>query len=116
LQTECGRALTDAARFADLERWLAGLPPAVRRIGRIELMSARAAFERGDLDTAEAALDRVRLTDIREGEIGLTELWFSIQERRIAAAEGVPVDDALKERVRRTLTPPRHLDYRMRSQ
>jgi hypothetical protein len=116
LQTECGRALTDAGRFGDLQGWLAGLPEAVRRSGRMELLSARAAFERGDLDTAEATLDRVQLTDIREGETGLTELWFSIQEKRVAAAEGAAVDDALRERVRRTLTPPKHLDYRMRSQ
>jgi tetratricopeptide (TPR) repeat protein len=113
LQTECGRALTEAGRFADLDRWLDGLPQAVRRSGRIEMLAARAATERGDLAGAEAILERIELADVREGEIALTDLWFSIQEKRLAAAEGVPIDDALKERVRRTLQPPKRLDYRM---
>ena len=113
LQTECGQALTEAGRFADLDRWLDGLPQAVRRSGRIEMLAARAATERGDLAGAEAILERIELADVREGEIALTDLWFSIQEKRLAAAEGVPIDDALKERVRRTLQPPKRLDYRM---
>ena len=113
LQTECGQALTEAGRFADLDRWLDGLPQAVRRSGRIEMLAARAATERGDLAGAEAILERIELADVREGEIALTDLWFSIQEKRLATAEGAPIDDALKERVRRTLRPPKRLDYRM---
>jgi hypothetical protein len=113
LQAECGRALTEAGRFADLEGWLSGLPPEVRRSGRIEFLAAQAAMERGDLDEAEAALERIELADVREGEIALTDLWFAIQEKRIAAAEGIPIDEALKERVRRQCKPPKRLDYRM---
>jgi len=113
LQVECGRTLVEAGRFTDLDRWLGTLPESVRRSGRIELFAARAALERNDPATAERILDQVQLVDIREGEIALTDLWFAIQERRIAAAEGVPIDAALKERVRRTLSPPARLDFRM---
>ena len=77
------------------------------------LVAARAAFERGDLDAAQTLLEGIELADVREGEIALTDLWFAIQENRLAAAEGVPVDDALKARVRQTHTPPARLDFRM---
>ena len=113
LQVECGRAIVEAGRFTDLDRWLGTLPESVRRSGRIELFAARAALEHNDTATAERILDQVQLVDIREGEIALTDLWFAIQERRIAAAEGVPIDAALRERVRRTLSPPARLDFRM---
>ncbi|MBE3069461.1 MAG: DUF5107 domain-containing protein, partial [Planctomycetes bacterium] len=113
LQVECGRALADAGRFADLEGWIAALPAAVRRLGRIGLLAARAVYERGDVDAAQGLLEGIELTDVREGEIALTDLWFAIQENRVAAAEGVSVDDALRERVRRTFTPPARLDFRM---
>ncbi len=113
LQVECGRALLRADRLDDLDGWLAGLPEAVRRSGRMELLAAWAACHRDDLDAAEAVLERIELADVREGETSLTDLWFVIQTKRIAAAEGVEVDDDLKQRVRRTLRPPGHLDYRM---
>jgi Tfp pilus assembly protein PilF len=113
LQVECGQALAEAARFEDLARWLAALPAAVHRAGRIALLAARSALEQGDFDRAERTLDGITLADVREGEIALTDLWFEIQERRTARAEGVPIDEALRERVRRTLRPPERLDFRM---
>ena len=113
LQVECGRALLRADRLGDLDRWLAALPEPVRRAGRMELLTAWAACHRDDLDAAEALLDRIELEDVREGENPLTDLWFAIQAKRLAAAEGVPIDDALRQRVRRTLHPPKHLDFRM---
>jgi hypothetical protein len=52
---------------------------------------------------------------MREGEVVLTDLWFGLHEKRIAAAENVPVNDALKERVRREFPPPENLDFRMQT-
>ena len=94
LQIECGRALLDAGRLADLAQWLPTVrrrPPgwanATRRgVGRLP---------RDDLDQAETLLFRVELADIREGETTLTDLWFAIRAKRITAAEGVPLDKAL---------------------
>ena len=50
---------------------------------------------------------------MREGEVVLTDLWFGLHEKRVAAAESVPINDALKERVRREFPPPENLDFRM---
>lgn len=113
LQAECGQALAEAERFEDLERWLASVPPAVQGSGRIAMLAARSALERGDFDRAETILEQIELADVREGEIALTDVWFAIQERRIAAAKGGPIDAALKERVRQTCKPPQRLDFRM---
>ena len=113
LQVECGRALLEARRFDDLADWLAGVPEEIRRAGRIRLLSAWATCHRGDLDAAEALLDELRLDDIREGETAPSDLWFEIQARRAAAAENVPLDDALRRRIRRSRQPPAHIDYRM---
>ena len=113
LQVECGRALLDAGRVEQIPRWLDALPSALRHTGLIRLIEARAACLRGELDAAEALLERIELTGIREGRSPLTDLWFEIQARRTASAEGMPLDDALRGRVRETLTPPAHLDYRM---
>ena len=50
---------------------------------------------------------------LREGEVVLTDLWFGMHERRLAAAENVPINDELRQRVRREFPPPAHLDFRM---
>lgn len=113
LEAECGWALVEAGLFKDLDRRLGALPEDVRRSGRVMLLAARAALARDDLAAAEQLLEQMELVDIREGEISLTDLWFSVQEKRIAAAEGVPVDAALRARVRRTCKPPARLDFRM---
>jgi len=113
LQVECGAAMLEAGRAERLGRWLDLLPDEVRRTGRMQLLEARAAFQRGELESAEAILRRVELPDVREGETALTDLWFAIQAARISAAEGVPVDDELERRVRRSCPPPAAIDFRM---
>ena len=80
---------------------------------RVRVVRAVAALELGELDTVERIiLSGIEVTDLREGETVLTDLWFGVQERRIAAAEGVPVDDELRARVRRECVPPPEIDYR----
>jgi len=36
-----------------------------------------------------------------------------MHEQRIAGQERIPINEALRERVRGECPPPRHLDYRM---
>lgn len=80
----------------------------------LRILEARALLELGRLEEAAAFLDEeVDVPDIREGEVTLSDLWFALHERRLAAEEGVAVDDALRERVRREFPPPRRIDFRM---
>jgi hypothetical protein len=51
--------------------------------------------------------------DLREGERALSDLWFNLHERRLSAQENIPIDDALRARVRREFPPPPAIDFRM---
>jgi tetratricopeptide (TPR) repeat protein len=114
LAVECLQTLTRAERYAEAYDFVATLPEAVRAHERVLLLWAKAAIEISRLDGVERVFSHDFAT-IREGEVSLTDMWFAFQEKRLAAAEKVPVDDKLRERVRRDFPPPRLIDFRMYS-
>jgi hypothetical protein len=99
-------------RFAEADALLKGLPPAVRQAERLQLAAGWVALHFDRLDEVEQTLRR-DFASIREGELTLSELWFGLQEKKLALAEGLEIDDALKARVRRDFPPPYELDFRM---
>ncbi len=109
---EYAHVMIAAKDFEALGAFMKSLPEPIRMHERLRLMSAQAALERGDLDEVAALLDHDFAT-VREGEVSLTDLWFSLHEHRLASAEHVPIDDALKHRVRREFPPPHRIDFRM---
>ncbi len=117
LAAECGALLIEAGQPAAWLARVAGLPEAVRRNGRIRLLEARAALAVADLATVERVLaERPVVADLREGEIALSELWFEYHACRLSAAEKLPLDAALRARVRREFPLPAELDFRMRQE
>jgi len=109
----CG-ALVSAGRAADALSLLERLPADARRRGRVVLLECRAALSLGLLDRARAILEGMpEIPDLREGEVSLTDLWFDLQERTMAAKLGVPIDEALRKRVRAECPPPAALDFRV---
>lgn len=69
------------------------------------------------LATVERVLaERPVVADLREGEIALSELWFEYHACRLSAAEKLPLDAALRARVRREFPLPAELDFRMRQE
>ena len=114
LAIECGAALLHAdqpRRFVELH---SNLDQSVQHHPRLRFLLARAQLELGRLDDVERFLRSDTIVpDIREGETSLTDLWFSLHERRLAAAEGAAVDDELRERVRREFPPPARINFRM---
>ncbi len=114
LAVECCQALIDADRAGELIALLDTLGSSVRTNGRVRTFEARAALEVGELDRVERILSAdLELATVREGEVVLSDLWFAMHEKRLAAVEGVAIDDELRERVRREYPPPAHLDFRM---
>jgi tetratricopeptide (TPR) repeat protein len=114
LVIECCRAMLRAERPETVRDIVAHLPESLARDGRILLLRAQAALAEGAFDTAEATLMGIEsLPDIREGEVATTDLWFALHEQRIARAEDLAIDEALRERVRREFPPPTRLDFRM---
>jgi Domain of unknown function (DUF5107) len=112
LAIEYLQTLIRAGRHADAYDWVATLPEGVRAHERVLLLWAEAAIELGRLEGVERVFNHDFAT-IREGEVSLTDLWLAFQAKRIAAAEKIPVDDKLRERVRREFPPPRQIDFRM---
>jgi tetratricopeptide (TPR) repeat protein len=114
LAVECGRTLIDVSRPREWLEILAGLPASVRAAGRIRLLEARAALAVGDFETVERIFaERPVVDDLREGEVSLSHLWFAFHEQRLSAAESVPIDDALRARVRREFPVPHEFDFRV---
>jgi hypothetical protein len=112
LAVEYARQLLQTAQFSRLFDFTRTLPPDMQRHERIMILSANAALEVGDL----AAVEQVFKHDfgtIREGEVTLTDLWFQYHERRLAKEEKIPIDDALKARVRKEFPPSQRIDFRV---
>ena len=115
LAVECGQFLLEAEQpeiWLDLVREV--LSREVRNAGRVRLLEGRAALAIGDFDRVEQLFEeKLVIDDLREGERSLSHLWFEFHEKRLSTAEGLPIDDALRERVRQEFPVPEHLDFRM---
>ncbi len=113
LAMECCQTLIEAGRPQDMLNLMENLPRQIRDLGRVRIMEASAAMKMGDLDKVEEILQsRPSVADVREGEVTLSNLWFEMHEKRIAAKENIPIDDKLRQRVRRDYPPPSWLDFR----
>ena len=102
------RSLACAGLWDVLYDFTNGLTEEQRKLPRIRLYRALAAEKRGDLDTASEMLNAdggLEVPDIQEGEVSITELWFSIEEKK-AVRDGVPFDRAAAK-------PPKKFDFRM---
>jgi hypothetical protein len=116
LAVECGRTLIDVGRPRDWLELVAELPESIRTVGRIRLLEAQAALAVADFETVEGIFaEKPVVDDMREGEKSLSHLWFDFHEQRLSAAEKVPIDDALRARVRREFPVPKEFDFRMAS-
>ena len=98
LAIEAMEALVNAQRYESALDVYGKLPDSVRRLGRIKVLRIKALLEAGKLDEAERMLrGNIVLTDVREGELSLSNLWFRLQE------------------LKHTNEPlPAHLDFRMK--
>ncbi|MFH1477391.1 MAG: DUF5107 domain-containing protein [Verrucomicrobiota bacterium] len=86
----------------------------IRSHGRIRTLEASALEKLGEFDKAETILTSgLEVAGLREGEIALSDLWFSIQEKRLAGKSGCRINAELKKRVRCESVLPAHLDFRM---
>ncbi|MEO8394403.1 MAG: DUF5107 domain-containing protein [Chloroflexota bacterium] len=115
LLIETGRVLIDAGATGEFLALLASLPEPMRENGRLHLLEVEAGLATGDLDRVGYLLDQgFEIVDYQEGDEILTELWFKYHAERISRNEGVLVDEALMERVRREKPIPALFDFRMK--
>lgn len=112
LATEACHAMLDAERPAEVLALLDSLDKSISGRARLRVQRAKAALDLGDLDDVEKILGEIELTDVREGEFSLSELWFWMHQKRISRAEGIPIDEALRMRVYREFPVPAQIDFR----
>lgn len=114
LLIECGRSLIEAGQGQAWLELVGDLPYTVRGNGRVRLLEAQAGLVTGNLQIVERFFaDGVVVADIREGETSLSDLWFDFQAMRLSLTENVPLDEALRARVRRMLPVADGFDFRM---
>lgn len=112
LAIEYGRAMVRLEKYEDLLEFTQSLPADVASHERLRMMAAEAQIKLGCAESLDEFFSS-DFANIREGEVSLTELWFSYHEQRVSKEEGIPIDDALRQRVRRDFPPPRGIDFRM---
>lgn len=114
LALECAQAMHDAGQPEALARFFDGLSEPLRQHDRMRLHALWAWLKTGDLKSARQTLEGdLEIVGLREGETSITELWFSYHEQRLAKAQGVAIDEALRQRVRREFPAPAKYDFRM---
>ena len=104
--------LVKTGQFQSSLELLQMLPAAIRETDRIQLLWAQIGLELGLLDQVEPVFER-DFAVIQEGQTLLSDLWFEWQARKRAAQSGEPLDEALRQAVKRDCTPPARIDFRM---
>ncbi|HNP72583.1 MAG TPA: hypothetical protein PKK15_15790 [Kouleothrix sp.] len=112
LAQEYLQLLCATGEFARAHAVYEQLPASQRARDRIRILRGRIALALGDLDEAERALQH-EYADIREGETELTDIWFELRARRLAAETGRPLDAALRAEAESRYPPPPAIDFRM---
>lgn len=105
--------LCNHGQYAKASAVFAALPAAWQDNSRVQIEATRAALAQGDTSLCDAGFFERTFPNIRECETVLTDLWYEHQALLLSRERGVSLDDALRDEVRRTLTPPRDIDFRM---
>ena len=110
LAVEALEALLEEKRYRDILAFYDELPHSLKNDGRIKTCLIAALMRLGCVDEAEQALKSgIVLTDIREGNTLLTDLWFELAAIRHA---GRADEDSLAWAAENA-PPPGDLDFRM---
>jgi tetratricopeptide (TPR) repeat protein len=114
LAKEALAALQKAGRPDQVIDLYGRLPAAIQELGRLKVILIEALLDSGDADRAEEILSQdIVLTDVREGEVKLTDLWFRMMAMQEAKKTGVAYSEELLAKVKKEAVPPIHLDFRM---
>jgi hypothetical protein len=115
LTIEILKSMVDAGQFLRARAIYQSVPAQVQDVDRIQLLWGQIAMALGDLDSVARVLER-DYAIVREGEIVLTDLWFELQARRMAAQTCEQVTPALRLKAKTLFPPPARIDFRMSSE
>lgn len=111
LAKEAVRMLSSVGKYAQTAAFIESLPEVIAATGRIRLSLAFAYMKCGRIEESEALLYEgggIVVADIREGEISITDLWFSLEE--VKAKRDGHAFDRVKAK------PPAIFDFRMNAE
>ncbi len=107
---EALRALSETEQYDRMYDLIVKLPKHLRQLGRIKTFEILALMRMERYAEASALMEsRIVLTDVREGEVLLTNLWFELVarvERGSASEEDIAW-------VKENRKPPQNIDFRM---
>ena len=112
IAVEYAHTLRKLDRYETLRDFLDTLPNDLKSNDRILMLSAWVAIHYNQFEYVEKILEHEFAT-IREGELSLTQIWFEMNAKKIAAAENIPLNDDLRKRVEKECPPPTKIDFRM---
>lgn len=112
LAIEICRFFQHAHLFHDLEQFLTHLPDAIAQHERIQLALADVALAKGEYDIVRTILQREFCTN-REGEISLTDLWFTLHLKEAEAHKGNSLTESEQTNIITQNPPPDAIDFRM---
>ena len=115
LAVECGRLLLDEKDATGFVRFYDSLGEGLRQNGRLLAFRAEAAIALKDWALAEEILSRdITITDLREGETLLSELWISLHMAMLREKSEDMDEEALRAAALEQYPVPAHLDFRMK--
>ncbi|MCP4402361.1 MAG: DUF5107 domain-containing protein [bacterium] len=112
LAVEICRFFQKKQLFHDLEQFIVRLPDQIARHERIQLALAEVILAKGDYDTVRTML-RHEFCSIREGEISLTDLWFTLHRKEAEARKGSPLSEEERAQAIAHNPLPYAIDFRM---
>lgn len=111
LAKETVRMLSSVGKYTQAVLFMEKLPDVIASIPRIRLSLAFAYMKCGRIEESEDLLYNgggIVVADIREGEVSITDLWFSLEEAK-AKRDGREFDRAAAK-------PPAIFDFRMNAE
>ena len=112
LAQEYMQVLCEFKRFDEAETIYASLPREMQTRDRIQILHGRIALERGD-ESAVVDMLKNEYVVVREGETGLTDIWFELMYWRMAKNANKDLNENEKAEIRRQYPPPAHIDFRV---
>jgi hypothetical protein len=112
LAVEICQFLQKARLLPDLKAFLASLPEDVKQHERIQLSLGEVALADHQFKILRDILKREFCT-VREGEISLTDLWFTLHSKEAEVHKGRPLTEEEHAKVMAQNPPPCHIDFRM---
>lgn len=115
IAVEALRLLHKAGRDQELIATYDAMDGKLKALGRCKALLVGACLRTNGLDRARRVLlGPLVMADVREGEVGLSALWFELRGRELARERGEAYGEGHLKEAKLKHQPPARLDFRMK--